>query len=244
MKPIPFPALLRTFNAGPERLLWRVPGIHLVDKPAGISSHDVVSAARRRLGLRRVGHGGTLDPMATGLLLILAGNATRLFDRMQDFDKRYEARLQLGVRTDTQDSTGAILEQRPVPVLSEADADAALERFRGEILQTPPMYSALKKNGVPLYKLAREGKEVKREPRSVTVRALECLGIDADEMRLSMSVSKGFYVRALIDDLGQALGCGATMTALRRTGIGPFDAGQAVPPDRLRPGPEPEIVPS
>jgi len=235
---IPLPELRRRFRERPASLLGCIPGIFLIDKPEGMTSHDVVAVARRRLGLRRVGHGGTLDPMATGLLVVFAGNATRLFDELQTFPKAYEAELRLGVTTETQDRTGAVVAERPVPPLADDAMEAALDRFRGAIQQTPPMYSALKKDGRPLYEYAREGKTVHREPRTVTVHALALAGRQGGTLRLAMTVSKGFYVRTLVHDLGEALGCGATMTALRRTRIGPFSVADAVAPDALLPPPE------
>ncbi|MBN1257238.1 MAG: tRNA pseudouridine(55) synthase TruB [Planctomycetes bacterium] len=236
---IPFPELKKIFRVTPLSLVNRIPGIYLVDKPAELTSHDIVAKARKSLRLKRVGHGGTLDPLATGLLLIMAGNATRLFDELQDFSKTYITTLRLGQRTDTQDITGKIIAEAEVPKISKEELERALDSFRGQILQTPPMYSALKKDGQPLYKLAREGKTVAREPRAVTVYSLECLRHEGEEIELAMTVSKGFYVRTLIDGLGLALGCGAVMTALRRTQIGPFAIDSALPVTELTPGPPP-----
>jgi tRNA pseudouridine55 synthase len=238
--PVPLPELRRLFRRDPRALVGRVPGLFPVDKPEGLSSHDVVARARKRLGLRRVGHGGTLDPIATGVLILLAGNATRLFDDLQGLRKTYRAALRLGRRTDTQDRTGTVLEERPVPPLSEADLEAALAPFRGPIRQVPPLHSALKKDGRPLYELARRGETVERPPREVTVYDLACTARRGEELELTMTVSKGFYVRTLIDDLGRALGCGAVMTALRRTAVGPFTVEEAVSVEALaRPSDEP-----
>lgn len=218
------PALRKAFQADPRALMGQVPGILPVDKPAGMTSHDVVARARRVLGIRRVGHGGTLDPMATGVLLILAGRAARLFDDLQGFQKEYEAGFRLGIRTDTQDTTGTVLEESAANLpLTRQAVEAALTAFRGDILQVPPMYSALKRGGKKLVDLARAGQTVERDPRPVTVHALELVEFDGREGTLRLAVSRGFYVRTLIDDLGQALGPGATMTHLRRTQIGPFD---------------------
>lgn len=232
----PFAEVLADFRREPASLLWKIPGIWLIDKPSGPSSNLAVVRARKALGIKKIGHAGTLDPMASGLLLLLAGNATRLFDAMQECDKAYQADFRLGVRTDSQDSTGAALPgwapDRPPPIPPEEMA-AALERFRGDILQTPPMHSALKKNGQPLYKLARKGVSVERTARPVSVRRLEATRFDGTTGRLEMLVSKGFYVRTLIDDLGTVLGCGAVMTALRRTGIGLFSVADAVPLEEL-----------
>lgn len=238
---LPLPRLRACLRATPLALRNCIPGIYPVDKPTGVTSHDMVALARRRLGLRRVGHGGTLDPLATGLLLLLAGNATRLFDALQGYRKTYSARLRLGLRTDTQDITGTVLETAPVPHLAPGDLDAALTPFRGTIHQVPPMFSALKHEGQPLHRLARAGKTVAREPRQVTVHQLAGEVVAEGEVELELTVSKGFYVRTLIDDLGAALGCGATMTALRRTAIGPFAIEQAVAPEALQPGPLPTL---
>ncbi|MHC4885349.1 MAG: tRNA pseudouridine(55) synthase TruB [Planctomycetota bacterium] len=241
---LPLPELKKLLRHCPERLVGRTPGFYLIDKPEGPTSHDMVYRARKALGIRRVGHGGTLDPMATGLLIIMAGNAARLFDAMQEYTKSYTATLRFGIATDTQDITGEVLEERPVPPLTSADLETALATFRGEILQTPPMYSALKKDGVPLYKLAREGKVVEREARPVRVDALtlDRLDAEANTATISMTVSKGFYVRTLIHDLGEAMGCGATMTQLRRTAIGPFHLNSAIPIEEVEPGAEPEPI--
>jgi tRNA pseudouridine55 synthase len=220
----PFPELRKRFLADPLAFVGRVPGVFPVDKPSGPTSHDMVDRLRRKLGIRRVGHGGTLDPLASGVLLLLAGTATRLFDDLLAFPKTYRATLRLGARTDTHDADGVALPfapSRAPPVAPEA-WEAALAPFRGEIEQTPPMHSALKKNGRPLYELARRGMEVPREPRRMTVYALTLEETAGDEARLLMTVSSGFYVRALVDDLGLRLGTGAVMTALVREAVGPF----------------------
>ena len=232
-----FPELLAQFHEAPGALVGRVPGFFVVHKPAGMTSHDVVDAVRRRLGLRKVGHGGTLDPMAEGVLLLLAGRATRLFDAVQTLPKMYRAWFRLGARTDTQDSTGEVIASAPsgaLPVERER-VENALELFRGEILQTPPMHSALKRNGRPLYALAREGKVVERKARRVRVSSLALQDFDGASGAIELTVSSGFYVRTLIDDLGEALGVGAHMTALVRTAIGPFALQDAVPPEGIAP---------
>jgi tRNA pseudouridine55 synthase len=194
-----------------------------------------VDMARRQLGMRRIGHGGTLDPMAEGLLLILAGQATRLFDALQIFPKTYAARLRFGERTDTHDRTGQVVARAPENALplERAAVERALCAFRGRILQTPPLYSAIKKHGQPLHRLARQGKQVQRDPRPVEVYALALQSFDGREAHLDMTVSKGFYVRTLVDDLGQALGTGAVMRALTRTAIGPFAASEAISPEAI-----------
>lgn len=243
-QPIPLPELQKLLKHTPLALIGRTPGIYLLDKPSGPTSHDMVYRARKALKEKRVGHGGTLDPLATGLLLLLAGNATRLFDSLQEYTKSYAATLKLGIRTDTQDITGKVLATRAVPSLTTSHLESALAGFRGEILQTPPMFSAIKQDGRPLYELAREGQEVEREARPVRVDELTLVDLrpEAGEVDLFMTVSKGFYVRTLIDDLGEILGCGATMTALRRTSIGPFFLSEARSLENLTPGPEPEVL--
>jgi tRNA pseudouridine55 synthase len=226
-----FPEVRRAFLADPLSLVARIPGIWPVWKPVGMSSHDAVRIMRKRLGLKRVGHAGTLDPLAEGLLLIMAGGATRLFGDIQAFPKTYLAGFRLGERTVSGDLDG---DPPPgwtptaAPPVTRKSLDAALERFRGEIEQIPPMHSALKRNGVPLYKLARRGVAVDRKPRKATVYAASAEDFDGVSGRLSLSVSSGFYVRTLIDDLGTLLGAGAVMTSLLRTAIGPFSLDGAV----------------
>lgn len=228
---VPFPETLAKFQADPLSLNWRIPGTWLLDKPSGPSSNLMVVRARKILNLKRIGHAGTLDPLADGLLLLLAGNATRLFDHMQEMTKSYTAGFRLGERRDSQDITGNIDESftpTRTPPVPESELESALQEFRGEIHQTPPMYSALKKDGQPLYKLARKGEIIEREPRPATVRSLRVTNFDGVTGTLEMSVSKGFYVRTLIDDLGLRLGTGATMTALTRTAIGCYKLEDAV----------------
>lgn len=230
MSAVPFPDILAAFRADPSSLLWKNPGIWPVHKPSGPSSNHWVIRARRALREKRVGHAGTLDPLASGLLILLAGNATRLFDQMQDFTKTYTAGFRLGLKTDSQDITGNpvadFIPRTGLPV-ARGTVETALARFRGEIMQLPPMHSALKKDGQPLYKLARQGVEVARAPRPMTVSRLELVDFDGVNGTLSMDVSKGFYVRTLIDDLGEALAAGAAMTALVRTAVGPFRLSDA-----------------
>ena len=188
MQSIPFPELLATFKNEPTSLIGKIPGIFLINKESDWTSHDVVAKMRRYLQMKRVGHGGTLDPMAEGLLLIFAGNATRLFDSMQEFDKEYIASFKLGLRTDTQDSSGEVVERcdtSQLPVTTEA-LEEALNSFRGKILQLPPMYSAIKVNGKRLYELAREGKTVAREPREVETFNLEVLEFDGTEGKVKV----------------------------------------------------------
>lgn len=202
-------------------------GILLVDKPAGWTSHDVVGRLRRMTGQRRIGHSGTLDPMATGLLVVFLGRATRAVEFAEGHDKAYTALLRPGVVTDTLDTTGAVLATSPErPTRSELES--ALGAFRGEIEQLPPMYSALKHNGKKLYEIARAGGEVERKPRPVTIYRLECTGERDGDFVLEVECSKGTYIRTLCDDIGRALGCGACMSGLRRTRAGGFDVRDAL----------------
>ena len=202
-------------------------GILVIDKSAGWTSQDVAAKLRGVFHERRVGHGGTLDPMATGVLPIFIGRATRAAEFLESAEKEYVAGLRLGVVTDTQDTSGNILETHPVAVTRE-EVQAALRQFLGPIEQIPPMYSAIKINGQKLYELARRGQEVERKPRSITIPELELLeGADADYL-LRVRCSKGTYVRTLCHDLGRALGCGGCMSSLRRTRAGSFTLSQAV----------------
>lgn len=202
-------------------------GILIIDKPADWTSQDVAARLRGVFHERRIGHGGTLDPMATGVLPVFVGRATRAVEFFESAEKEYIAGVRLGVVTDTQDITGAVLSESPVSVTRE-ELEAALRRFTGEISQLPPMYSAVKINGRPLYKAARKGEEVARTPRTITVFALELLGGSGSEWQVRVRCSKGTYVRTLIHDLGAALGCGACMSALRRTQAGQFTLRQAL----------------
>lgn len=214
-------------------------GIVIVDKPAGWTSQDVAARLRRVFNTRRIGHGGTLDPMATGVLPVFVGRATRGVEFFEHAEKTYEAVLRLGLTTDTEDVTGEVLEQREVNV-SEAELMGVLARFRGEIQQIPPMYSALKVNGQKLCDLARKGVEVERKPRSITIYELECLEFAGAFARLRVRCSKGTYIRTLCKDIGQALGCGGCMESLRRVQAGEYTIGEAVPLDTLLETQEPE----
>ena len=207
-------------------------GIVIVDKPQGWTSQDVTARLRRVFGTRRIGHGGTLDPMATGVLPVFVGRATRGVEFFEHARKEYETLLRPGIVTDTQDITGTVLETREV-ALDDAGIEAALAGFRGEILQVPPMYSALKVNGQKLCDLARKGKTVDRQPRPITIHALEYLGMEGGCLRLRVDCSKGTYIRTLCQDIGQALGCGGCMEALRRTRAGEYTISQAVPLQEL-----------
>lgn len=204
-------------------------GVLVVDKPKGPTSFDVVQTVRRALKVKKAGHTGTLDPMATGVLAICLGDATRIVQVLTDGDKGYDATVKLGVTTDTLDAEGKTLLTRAVPALTRDALEVVFAKFRGPQLQTPPMYSAIRKDGKRLYELARAGEEVEREARPVTVHALTLNDFSSDEIKLSVRCSKGFFVRTLAADLGEALGCGAHLTALRRTQSGPFSITRAVP---------------
>lgn len=208
-------------------------GLLLVDKPEGITSFDVVRRVRRCCRTRRVGHGGTLDPLATGLLPVAVGQGTRLLEYLLDGNKTYRATLELGRATTTQDSQGEVISESSLEGFDPQLIPEALAGFLGSQLQLPPMYSALKHQGQPLYRLARSGTEVEREPRRIEVLHLELLEIDLPYMSFEIRCSKGTYVRTLIHDLGQRLGVGAHMTALRRLASGPFGLQQAVSLEEL-----------
>lgn len=201
-------------------------GILLMDKPAGWTSSDVVAKLRGILHERRIGHAGTLDPMATGLLVVFVGRATRAAEFAESEAKRYTARLRLGLVTDTQDTSGATLGGTP-RVVAREELEAVLERFRGEIEQVPPMYSAIKLQGRKLYEIARRGGEVERKPRPVTIHALGIIGREDGDWVLDVRCSKGTYVRTLCHDIGAALGCGGCLSALRRTQAGRFSLEDA-----------------
>jgi tRNA pseudouridine55 synthase len=203
-------------------------GFLLVDKPAGVTSHDVVQRVRRLSGVRRVGHAGTLDPMATGLLPVAIGDATRLMEFLADREKGYLAHMRLGEQTDTQDAEGEVLASLPWNTIDVSSLQSVLSQFRGRIEQLPPMYSALKRNGVPLYKLARQGLEVERAARQVDIFNLDLLRFEPPTVELSVLCSKGTYIRTLCHDIGLQLGCGAHMTSLRRFRHGRFDLSQSV----------------
>ncbi|MGN0998508.1 MAG: tRNA pseudouridine(55) synthase TruB [Faecousia sp.] len=207
-------------------------GIVIIDKPSGWTSQDVTARLRRVFQTRRIGHGGTLDPMATGVLPVFVGRATRGVEFFEHAEKTYETVLRLGISTDTEDITGRVLERREVHVTRE-ELEAALEQFRGEILQIPPMYSALKVDGQKLCDLARKGKEVERKPRPITIHELTLLDFTGDTALLRVRCSKGTYIRTLCKDIGSALGCGGCMEALRRTSAGEYTTHDAVPLDRL-----------
>ncbi|MBQ7416028.1 MAG: tRNA pseudouridine(55) synthase TruB [Oscillospiraceae bacterium] len=203
-------------------------GIVIVDKPQGWTSQDVTARLRRVFNTRRIGHGGTLDPMATGVLPVFVGRATRGVEFFEHAEKIYEATIRLGLTTDTEDVTGAVLTEQEVSI-SEQDFLDILPQFRGKIQQIPPMYSALKVNGQKLCDLARKGKEVERQPREIEIFQLECLAFDGNTARLRVHCSKGTYIRTLCKDIGAALGCGGCMAALRRVNAGEYTIEEAVP---------------
>lgn len=217
-------------------------GVLLVDKAEGMTSHDVVALVRRRLGIKKVGHCGTLDPIATGLLLLTLGRGTKIQDLLMSEDKEYVGTFVLGVTTSTQDRQGEVTEQRPVPALDENEIRAAFEKFRGDFYQMPPMVSAKKHGGVPLYKLARQGKVVEREPRLVHVYRYTIDRITLPEIDFSVVCSKGFYVRTYVHDIGEVLGCGAHLKSLRRTKSGRFDVAQAISVDHIKNASREEIL--
>ena len=219
-----------------------IDGVLLVDKSPGMTSHDVVAITRRSLDTKKVGHCGTLDPLATGLLIITIGRGTKIQDLLMSEDKEYAGTLRLGEITDSQDSDGQIVETRPVPEFSREQLDAAFAKFHGDFYQTPPMVSAIKKDGVPLYKLARQGKTVEREPRFVHVYAHEIKEVRPQEIDFRVVCSKGFYVRTYAHDIGQALGCGAHLKSLRRTKSGKFSVDGAVTVEELKAGPASAIA--
>ena len=203
-------------------------GIIIIDKPQEWTSNDVVSRLRRVFNTRRIGHGGTLDPMATGVLPVFVGRATRGVEFFEHAEKVYEATLRFGLTTDTEDITGKTITACEVH-LTEEDLLAVLPKFRGDILQVPPMYSAIKVNGQKLYDLARKGREVERQPRPITIHELELLAFSGSEARLRVRCSKGTYIRTLCKDIGEALGCGGCMAALRRVEAGEYTLEGSIP---------------
>src|SRR5499427_2810496 len=209
-------------------------GLLLVDKATGMTSHDVVALVRKRLETQKVGHCGTLDPFATGLLLIVVGRGTKIQDLLMSEDKEYAGTMKLGEVTNTQDRDGEVIETHEIGTLDRAVIEAAFAKFHGDFYQTPPMVSAIKKDGVPLYKLAREGKIIEREPRCVHVYAHEIRGVRLPEIDFRVICSKGFYVRTYAHDIGETLGCGAHLKSLRRTKSGRFDVINAITVDEIK----------
>ena len=217
-------------------------GVLLVDKERGMTSHDAVAIARRSLGIRKIGHCGTLDPLATGLLILVIGRGTKVQDLLMSEDKIYEGTLLLGVTTDSQDADGEVIAESEVRDFGEAEIEAVFGRYHGDFYQTPPMVSAIKKEGVPLYKLARKGQTVEREPRLVHVYTHSVLARRLPEIDFRVKCSKGFYVRTYVHDIGQELGCGAHLKQLRRTQSGNFTLERAVTVDELKSLPRQELA--
>lgn len=208
-------------------------GVLLVDKPGDHTSHDVVARLRRKLNMKRIGHAGTLDPMATGLMILLIGKATKISQYLISLDKEYEGAIELGKVTDSQDADGEVLETRPVLPLTETEVRTAMAGFLGDQYQIPPMYSAIKIDGQPLYKSARKGVEVEREPRFIRVMSFELTKFGLPKFEFRLRCTKGTYVRTVAHDLGQKLGCGAHLAALRRTATDKFNVAQALTLDQI-----------
>ena len=219
-----------------------IDGALLIDKAPGMTSHDVVAITRRALNMKKVGHCGTLDPLATGLLIIVLGRGTKIQDLLMAEDKEYVGTMKLGTTTDSQDADGQVVETRPVPDLSRQQIEAAFAKFQGDFYQMPPMVSAIKKDGVPLYKLARQGKVVEREPRFVHVYGHEIQAVRLPEIDFRVVCSKGFYVRTYAFDIGNELGCGAHLRSLRRTKSGKFTLEHAVTVEDLKTKPAADIA--
>jgi tRNA pseudouridine55 synthase len=226
-------------EARPKRIRVPVHGVLLLDKPAGLSSNDALIKAKRLLNAEKAGHTGTLDPFATGLLPLCFGEATKFAQDLLDADKTYETTVHLGIRTDTADTEGVVIAENRVDATPE-QIDAVLARFRGPIDQVPPMHSALKRDGRPLYEYARAGITLEREARRVTIHALTLLSWDAPFVRLAVTCSKGTYIRVLGEDIGAALGCGAHLNALRRTAVGKLSIAEALTLEQLADLAEPE----
>ena len=216
-------------------------GILLIDKPRDHTSHDVVARLRGKLKMKRIGHAGTLDPMATGLLVILVGKATKVSQYLVSLDKEYEGTIELGKVTDTQDAEGEVMATKPVPALTEDEVQATIKSFLGDQYQLPPMYSAIKIAGQPLYKAARKGEEVVREPRFIRVMSWDLLRFASPQIDFRLRCTKGTYVRTLAHDLGAKIGCGAHLAALRRTATDKFTVSQALTLDQIQGMTLPEI---
>lgn len=219
-------------------------GVLLVDKDPGFTSHNAVALCRRILGTKKVGHCGTLDPMATGMLIVVIGKATKMQDMLMCEDKVYTATMKLGIETNSQDADGEVVAEKSTAGITQADIEAAFAHYHGEFDQVPPMYSAIKINGVPCYKLARKGQEVERKARHVRVIEYNITRVDleAAEVDFTVHCSKGFYVRTYAHDIGQYLGCGAHLTALRRIRSGAFDISQAIDVPTLKASSREELM--
>ncbi|MFH1360081.1 MAG: tRNA pseudouridine(55) synthase TruB [Candidatus Omnitrophota bacterium] len=203
-------------------------GFLIIDKPSGITSHDVVNFMRRKFRMRRIGHAGTLDPLATGVLVILLGKATKLFNEFSAFDKAYEATLRLGLKTTTADINGQTIKESDCTQIIQEEVQKAFERLTGTIQQIPPMVSAVKFKGKRLYQLARSGIEIAREPRTVTIKELRLVDFNLPDVRLFVRCSKGTYIRTIAEDVGEALGCGGCISQIKRTQVGSFLIDEAV----------------
>jgi len=217
-------------------------GVLLIDKAPDMTSHDVVAIARRALNTKKIGHCGTLDPMATGLLMLVIGRATKIQDLLMSEDKEYEGTVTLGATTSTQDRQGEVLETRPVRDFTAEQIEAAFAAFDGHFEQMPPMVSAIKKDGVPLYKLARKGQTIERELRPVYITSHKITRIALPEIDFTVNCSKGFYVRTYANDIGEKLGCGGHLSALRRTRSGKFTLERAVPVADLKTAPREDLL--
>ena len=228
----------------PEDIYQGPSGVLLIDKAPDFTSHDVVAVGRRALNTKKIGHCGTLDPMATGLLMLVVGRATKIQDLLMSEDKEYQGTMTLGKTTSSQDKEGEVLEEKPVPAFSEADIRKAFDAYLGDFEQLPPMVSAIKMNGVPLYKLARKGQEVERKLRPVKVASYEITRIELPEIDFTVRCTKGFYVRTYTHDIGAVLGCGAHLSNLRRTRSGKFTLERAVTIDELKTMPLEELLTS
>jgi tRNA pseudouridine55 synthase len=208
-------------------------GALLIDKPCGPTSHDIVAAVRRHFQFEKVGHAGTLDPNATGLLILLLGKGTKLSEKLMGSDKVYEGTARFGETTDSYDSDGEIVASLPVPPLTLEELNAYADQFTGDQMQTPPMVSAVKKDGVPLYKLARKGVEVERKPKLIRIYKFRFTAYNEPEGQFRVACTKGTYIRSLVHDLGQKVGCGAHLSQLRRPASGRFDVNDALPLDKV-----------
>ncbi len=216
-------------------------GVLLVDKPTDHTSHDVIARLRGKLKMKRIGHAGTLDPMATGVLIVLVGKATRASQYLMSLDKEYAGTIKLGSVTNTQDAEGEVLETRPVPPLTDDEVRAVTQTFIGDQYQMPPMFSAIKIDGVPLYKSARKGEEIEREPRFVRISSFELPRIALPEIDFVVRCTKGTYVRTIAHDFGAKIGCGGHLSALRRTATGKFTVAQCLTLDQIQSMTLPEI---
>ena len=217
-------------------------GVLIVDKDPGMTSHDLVAITRRQLNFKKIGHCGTLDPMATGVMMLVIGKATKLQDKLMCEDKVYDGSLKLGVTTGSQDKESDIVEEKEVPAFSAEDIHKVFSEYVGDFEQIPPMVSAIKRNGVPLYKLARKGITVERKPRAVRVMDYKLHRVELPEVDFTVECTKGFYVRTYAHDIGQKLGCGAHLIALRRTRSGHFDLSRAIKTEDLKVASREQIV--